>query len=53
MLGELFYDTPYVSSDIIDKFIAYIEAASKSLFKWFDENSLKSNADKFHLLSST
>ena len=39
MLGELFYDTPYVSSDNIDKFIAYIEAASKSLFKWFDEKS--------------
>ena len=37
MLRELLHDTPYASAENIDKFITYIEAASKTLFEWFDE----------------
>ena len=29
------------------------EEASKKLFKWFDDNLMKSNPDKCHLLVST
>ena len=29
------------------------EEVSKKLFKWFDDNLMKSNADKCHLLVST
>ena len=53
ILWELVYDIPYASADNIHKLISYIEAASKRLFKWFDENRLKSNVDKHHFLSGT
>ena len=29
------------------------DEASKELFEWFDDNLMKSNPDKFHLLFST
>ena len=33
--------------------MASLEEASKSLFTWFDNNLMKSNADKCHLLVSS
>ena len=46
-------NTPYATANDIDSLIASLEEASKSLFTWFDNNLLKSNADKCHLLVSS
>ena len=44
---------PYTSSNDINSLIKSLEKASKELFKWFDDNLMKSNPDKCHLLVST
>ena len=46
-------NTPYAASDNINDLISSLEEASKNLFQWFDENLMKSNPDKCHLLLST
>ena len=46
-------NTPYVIADNIDDLIKSIEEASTALFQWFDNNLLKSNPDKCHLLISS
>ena len=46
-------NTPYVTANYIDSLTASLEEASKSLFTWFDNNLMKSNADKCHLLVSS
>ena len=46
-------NTPYATANDIDSLIASLEEASKSLFTWFDNNLMKSNADKCHLLVSS
>ena len=46
-------NTPYATANDIDSLIASLEEASKSLFTWFDNNLIKSNADKCHLLVSS
>ena len=46
-------NTPYMSSDTIEGLIQSLEEVSKKLFKWFDDNLMKSNADKCHLLVNT
>ena len=46
-------NTPYVIADNIDGVIKSLEEASEILFKWFNDNLVKSNADKCHLLVST
>ena len=46
-------NTPYATANDIDSLIASLEEASKSLFTWFDNNFMKSNADKCHLLVSS
>ena len=38
--------TPYATVNGIDSLIASLEEASKSIFTWFDNNLMKSNADK-------
>ena len=43
-------NTPYISADDIDGVIKSFEEASATLFKWFNDNLMKSNADKCHLL---
>ena len=43
-------NTPYVIADDVNGVIASLEKALKTLFKWFENNLLKSNADKCHLL---
>ena len=37
----------------IDSLIVSLEEVSKSSFIWFDNNLMKSNADKCHLLASS
>ena len=44
---------PHATANDIDSLIASLEEASKSLFTWFDNNLIKSNADKCHLLVSS
>ena len=46
-------NTPYTSSNDVNGLIKSLEEASKELFKWFDDNLMKSNPDKCHLLVST
>ena len=46
-------NTPYATANDIDSLIVSLEEASKSLFTWFDNNLMKSNADKCHLLVSS
>ena len=46
-------NTPYATANDIDSLIASLEEASKSLFTWFDNNLMKSNANKCHLLVSS
>ena len=43
----------YVTADDINGVIASSEKASKALFDWFENNLLRSNADKYHLLVSS
>ena len=46
-------NTPYVIADNIDGVIKSLEEASEILFKWFNDNLMRINADKCHLLVST
>ena len=46
-------NTPHVIADGINSVITSLEKASKALFQWFENNLLKSNADKCHLLVSS
>ena len=46
-------NTPYVIADNIDRVIESLEEASEILFKWFNDNLMRINADKCHLLVST
>ena len=46
-------NTPHVSADNIDGVIKSLEEASEILFKWFNDNLMKINAGKCHLLVST
>ena len=46
-------NTLYATANDIDRLIASLDGALKSLFTWFDNNLMKSNADKFHLLVSS
>ena len=40
---------PYTSSNDVKGLIKSLEEASKKLFKWFDDNPIKSHPDKCHL----
>ena len=44
---------PYTSSNDVNGVIKRLEEASKELFKWFDDNLMKSNHEKCHLIVST
>ena len=46
-------NTPYTSSNDVNGLIKSLEEASKELLKWFDDNLMKSNPYKCHLLVST
>ena len=45
-------NTPYLSAKNVEDVIESLERASVSLFRWFENNLLKGNADKFHFLVS-
>ena len=42
--------TPYAVSDNADYLMSSLEKSSKDLLKWFDDNLMKSNLEKCHLL---
>ena len=46
-------NTPHLSAKNVEDVIESIERASVSLFRWFENNLLKGNADKCHFLVST
>ena len=46
-------NTPYVIAGDINGILISLEQTSKALFEWFENNLLKSNADKCHLLVSS
>ena len=46
-------NTPYMVADNVDDLIISLEQESNALLEWFQNNLLKSNADKCHLLVST
>ena len=46
-------NTPYISANNINEVIISLEKATNTSFKWFSDNVMKSNAEKFHLLVST
>ena len=46
-------NTPYCSSFSLEKVIKKLEACTNNLFKWFHENHMKANTDKYHLLVTT
>ena len=45
-------NTPYVSANNMSGVINSLEEASEILFKWFNDNLMKINADKCYLLIS-
>ena len=45
--------TPYVCLEDIDLIIEKLEVNVNEIFQWFNENSMKGNADKPHLLITT
>ena len=45
-------NTPYISANNVNEVILSLEKATDTLFKWFSDNVMKSNADKCHLLVS-
>ena len=45
-------NTHYMIAENVDDLITSLEQASDSFFKWFKNNRLRSNADKYHLLVS-
>ena len=46
-------NTPYLSAKNVEDVIESLERASVSLFRWFENNLFKGNADKYHFLLST
>ena len=46
-------NTSYVIADGINDVIVSLEKESKALLEWFENNLLKSNTDKCHLLVSS
>ena len=46
-------NTPYLSAKNVEDAIESLEQASASLFRWFENNILKGNADKRNILVNT
>ena len=46
-------NTPYLSAENVEDATESLERSSVSLFRWFENNLLNSNADKYHFLVST
>ena len=46
-------NTIYDAGDNIDEVIFSLQESSKKLFKWFADNQIKTNEDKYNLIVST
>ena len=46
-------NTIYDASDKTDDVIFSLQESSKKLLKWFADNQIKTNEDKFHLIVNT
>ena len=46
-------NTIYDAGDNINEVIFFLQESSKKLFKWFADNQMKGNKDKYHLIVST
>ena len=45
--------TPYLCLEDMDLIIEKLEVKANNIFQWFNENAMKANADKCHLLITT
>ena len=45
--------TPYICLEHTDLIIEELEVKANEIFQWFNENAIKQNADKCHLLIIT
>ena len=45
-------NTPYCIGKAPEEVISQLEKSSKSIFEWFENNGMKANPDKYHLLLS-
>ena len=45
--------TPYVCLEDMDLIIEKLKVKANDIFQWFNENAMKANADKCHLLITT
>ena len=45
--------TPYICLEDIDLIIEKLEVKANEIFQWFNENAMKANANKCHLLITT
>ena len=43
-------NTPYASSSNLDALINILEESINNMFRWFRNNHMKANSDKYHLL---
>ena len=46
-------NTPYTSDISLNLVLEKLESSTHDLFRWFKENHIKANPDKFHLLVTT
>ena len=46
-------NTIYDAGDNIDEVIFSLQESSKKLLKWFDDNQMKTNEDKYRLIVNT
>ena len=46
-------NTPIFVGDNLNDVILKLKNASKTFFKWFDENQIKANPDKCHFICSS
>ena len=44
---------PYVTTEIIKSVIELLGKILVTIFKWFKDNQMQSNADRYHVLTST
>ena len=45
-------NTPFFVGDDLNDVILKLQNASKTLFKWFNDNQMKANPDKCHFICS-
>ena len=46
-------NTPYVTGDNISSVVKFLEEVACAIFQWFQDNEMKVNADKCHVLLNT